>query len=165
MAKNAIIFLSICLVINLVFEELPEIFYVNVTSSLPQGLYVKVPSQELNKGDYIVYDPPPEVKETIIKNGWGEGKHCFLKQVGAVAGEKYSIDGKTLAFEISGKYVGQVYEKDNVGNELPKLRGKFEVPLGYILPIATNARSFDGRYSGVIPKSRIKAKVTPILTW
>lgn len=62
MAKNAIIFLSICLVVNLVFEELPEIFYVNVTSSLPQGLYVKVPSQELKKGDYIVYDPPPEVK-------------------------------------------------------------------------------------------------------
>ena len=165
MLKKAVIFLAICVAVNIGFAIVPKIFYVNVTSSLPQGLYVRVPRREITKGDYIVYEPTAEVKEIIIKNGWGEGKHDFLKTVGAVSGEKYSIDSQTLAFEINGKYVGQVYEKDNAGNELPKLRGKFEVPQGYILPVATSARSFDGRYSGVIPKSRIKAKVVPILIW
>ena len=162
MARKAAIFLVICFAINMVFEIMPKIIYVNITSSLPQGIYVRVPREEIKKGDYIVYAPSAEVKKIIIKNGWGEGKHDFLKKVGAVAGEKYSIDSQTLA---SGKYVGQVYEKDNAGNELPNLRGKFEVPQGYVLPVATNARSFDGRYSGAIPKSRIKAKVVPIFLW
>ena len=70
-----------------------------------------------------------------------------------------------MIFEISGKYVGQVYETDNAGNELPKLRGEYEVPKGYVLPVATSARSFDGRYSGVIPENRIKAKVVSIFTF
>ena len=105
------------------------------------------------------------LKTLIIENGWGDGKRDFLKKVGATEGEKYSIDAETLKFEIEGKYIGQVYETDNAGNVLPKLRGEFEVPKGYVLPIATSARSFDGRYSGAIPKSQIKARVVPILTW
>lgn len=165
MLKKAVIFLSICVAVNVGFEIVPKIFYVNVTSSLPQGVYMRVPSKEIKTGDYIVYEPSAEVKEIIKSNGWGEGRHDFLKKVGAVSGEKYSIDSETLAFEINGKYFGQVYEKDTAGNELPKLRGKFEVPQGYILPVAISARSFDGRYSGVIPKSRIKAKVVPIFLW
>ena len=71
------------------------------------------------------------------------------------------MDAETLKFEIEGKYIGQVYETDNAGNVLPKLRGKFEVPKDYVLPIASSARSFDGRYSGAIPKSQIKARVVP----
>ena len=81
-----------------------------------------------------------------------------------MAGEKYAIREDTLKFEIEGKYIGEVYETDNKGNELPKLRGEYEVPQGYVLPIATSARSFDGRYSGVIPISQIKAIVVPIWT-
>ncbi|MBR6013537.1 MAG: S26 family signal peptidase [Selenomonadaceae bacterium] len=165
MKKKAIIFLMLCVAMRLGFEGLSEIFYLNVTSSLPQGLYMKVPCKEFSRGDYIIYEPSEEVKEIIIKNGWGDGNHDFLKKVGAVAGDKYSIDAETSRFEIEGQYIGKVFEKDNVGHELPKLRGKFEVPQGYILPIATSERSFDGRYSGVIEKNRIKARVTPIFTF
>ena len=104
-------------------------------------------------------------KKIIKINKWGDGNKDFIKQVGGTAGDKYSVDTDTLAFEINGKYIGQAYEKDNAGNELPKLRGKFEVPKGYVLPIATGARSFDGRYSGVIPENRIKARVVPIFVF
>lgn len=165
MLKNAVIFLVICIAVSMGFEVVPKIFYVNVTSSLPRGLYLRVPKEEIKKGDYIVYEPSEEVKKIIIQNGWGNGKYDFLKKVGAVSGETYEIDEKTLTFEIGGKYIGQVYEKDNAGKEMPKLRGKFEVPQGYVLPIATSERSFDGRYSGAIEQSRIKAKVVPFLTW
>ena len=164
MVKKAAIFLLICAVVRMTFEILPVIFYVNVTSSLPKGLYVRIPSGEFQREDYIVYEPSEEVKAIIVKNGWGDGKHDFLKKVGGIAGDKYSIDADTLIFEIGGKYIGQVYETDNAGNELPKLRGKFEVPNGYVLPVATSARSFDGRYSGVISERQIKARVVPILT-
>ena len=153
MNKKAVIFLGMCLAISLMLEE------------MPQGFYLRIPCQECRRGDYIVYEPSEEVKILIIKNGWGDGKRDLLKKVGATAGERYSMDAETLRFEIEGKYIGQVYETDNAGNVLLKLRGEFEVPKGYVLPIATSARSFDGRYIGAIPKNQIKARVVPILTW
>lgn len=162
MKKKAIIFLMLCVAVRLVFEGLSEIFYLNVTSSLPRGLYMKIPSKEFIRGDYIIYEPTEEVKALIVKNDWGDGNHDFLKKVGAVSGEKFSINADTLIFEIEGEYIGKVFEKDNVGHELPKLRGEFEVPQDCVLPIATSARSFDGRYSGVISNKKIKAKVMPI---
>lgn len=165
MKKKAIIFLILCVAVHLGFEAISEIFYLNVTSSLPRGLYMKISCQEISRGDYIIYEPTEEVKAIIIRNGWGNGKHDFLKKVGAVAGDKFSIDADTLIFDIEGKYIGKVFEKDNVGNELPKLRGKFEVPQDCVLPIATSERSFDGRYSGVIEEKQIKAKVLPIITF
>lgn len=165
MKKKAAIFLALCILAHLAFEKIPEVFYLNVTASLPQGLYMRIPGGDLQRGDYIVYEPSQSVKEIVVKNGWGDGKHDFLKKVGAVAGDKYSIDAKTLVFEVAGKYVGMVYETDNRGNQLPKLRGEFTVPEGYVLPVATSARSFDGRYSGAIDESRIKARVVPILVW
>ena len=165
MNKKVVIFLGLFLVVNLMLEEMPKMIYFNVTTSLPQGFYLRIPCKECRRGDYIVYEPSEEVKTLIIKNGWGDGKRDFLKKVGATEGEKYSIESDTLRFEIEGKYIGQVCDTDNAGNVLPKLRGEFEVPKGYVLPIATSARSFDGRYSGAIPKSQIKARVVPILTW
>lgn len=75
--KKVIIFFASCVAMRLGFEGLSEIFYLNVTSSLPQGLYMRVPSKEFCRGDYIIYEPPEEVKELIIKNGWGNGKHDF----------------------------------------------------------------------------------------
>ena len=164
MKKKAIIFLTLCVAMHLGFEAISEIFYLNVTSSLPRGLYMKIPCQEISRGDYIIYEPSEEVKAIIIRNGWGNGKHDFLKKVGAVAGDKFSINADTLIFEIEGKYIGKVFEKDNVGHELPKLRGNFEVPKDCVLPIATSERSFDGRYSGTISTSQIKARVVPIFT-
>lgn len=163
--KKGAIFLALCVMAHVTFEKIPEVFYLNVTSSLPVGLYMKIPCEELKRGDYIVYEPSQSVKEIVVKNGWGDGRHDFLKKVGAVAGDKYSIDAKTLVFESAGKYVGLVYEEDNRGNQLPKLRGEFVVPEGCVLPVATSSRSFDGRYSGAIETRQIKARVVPILVW
>ena len=165
MKKKAAIFLALCLIINFTLEEMPKMIYFNVTSSLPQGFYLRIPGKECRRGDYIVYEPSEETRALIIKNGWGNGDYDFLKKVGATAGEKYSINARTLTFEIAGKYFGQVYETDNKGNELPKMRGEFKVPKGHVLPVATSARSFDGRYSGTISQNCIKTRVVPILTW
>ena len=165
MNKKAVVFLGMCLAVGLMLGEMPKMIYFNVTTSLPQGFYLRIPCKECRRGDYIVYEPSEEVKTMIIENGWGDGERNFLKKIGATEGEKYFIDAETLKFEIEGKYIGQVYESDNAGNILPKLRGEYEVPKDYVLPIATSARSFDGRYSGAIPKSQIKARVVPILTW
>ena len=165
MKKKVIILLLMCAIAKIGFEEIPEILYLNVSQSLPVGLYLKIPGEKCRRGDYIIYEPSEEVRAIIINNGWGDGKHTFLKKVGAIAGDTYSIDEETLIFEAAGKYIGQVYETDTIGNELPRLRGKFKVREGNVLPVAMNARSFDGRYSGEIPLESIKTRVVPIFIW
>ena len=139
--------------------------YINVTESLPCGLYVRVPKSEIRRGDYIVYEPSEEVKKIIVANGWGDGKQKFLKQVSAVSGDEYEVDEKHRIFLINGKYAGQVFQKDNAGHDLPQLKGKCKVGKEEILPTGTNLRSFDGRYTGTIKISEVEAKVVPIILW
>ena len=98
--KKAVVFLGMCLAVGLMLGEMPKMIYFNVTTSLPQGFYLRIPCQECRRGDYIVYEPSEEVKTLIIKNGWGDGKRDFLKKVGATAGERYSVDAETLRCEI-----------------------------------------------------------------
>ena len=162
MRKNILMFCLCLLFTTGIFQVLSDVFFLNITDSLPLGLYLRVPATEFQRGDYIVYEPSEEVRQIVASYGWGDGEHTFLKQIGAVAGEHYAIDEETKKFQIEGELRGQVFETDAKGHPLPKLRGEFIVPDGHVLPIATNPRSFDGRYTGTIPIACIKAKVIPL---
>lgn len=155
-------FFLCCLLSLGFFQGLSYLFFLNITDSLPMGLYLRIPAAVLEHGDYIVYEPEESVKQMVRDYGWGDGEHVFLKCVGAVAGESYAIHEDTHEFTIEGQHAGPVFDADTTGHPLPQLRGKFIVPEGHVLPVATNPRSFDGRYTGSIPVSCIKAKVVPL---
>ena len=163
MRKRVLIFGICCLLSAGLFQVISSIFFLNITDSLPIGLYLRVPATNLSKGDYIIYEPTEEVRKIVVDYGWGDGKHLFLKKIGAVAGEHYTIREDNGEFLIEGQHYGQVFLTDTKGQPLPKLRGEFIVPTGHVLPVATNPRSFDGRYTGSIPIECIKAKVIPFL--
>ena len=163
-SRKIIIMFGFCLFVAMLFDFLPTVFYLNTTDSLPVGLYMKIPGKDYRRGDYIVYEPNEKTKALMRQYGWDDGTHTFLKMVGGIAGDTYVIDETTLAFTVNDKYVGQVYITDTARHHLPQLRGKFRVEEGCVLPIATNPRSFDGRYTGTISLKQIKAKVIPILT-
>ena len=88
----------------------------------------------------------------------------FLKRVGAIAGDVYSI-GDQGSFCINGVYIGDVRKLDSSDRPLPQLtQGDYVVPDGAFLPIADTTRSFDGRYTGTVSLARIRAVVIPVLT-
>lgn len=154
---------GLCLMVAAVFfQSLSYFFFLNITDSLPLGLYLRVPGSEFQRGDYIVYEPSEEVRQIVADYGWGDGNHVFLKQIGAVAGEHYAVHEETHEFTIEGVCRGRVFDTDAQGHPLPRLRGEFIVPEGHVLPVATNPRSFDGRYTGTIPIDSIQAKVVPL---
>ena len=64
----------------------------------------------------------------------------------------------------NGRYIGQAYPQDQEGRPMPEIRGSFLVPEEEFLPIGTNPRSFDGRYTGTVPLKNIKARVIPLIT-
>jgi len=156
---------GLCVVSYLMFQAINASVYLNLTESLPVGLYVRVPKIELSRGDYIVYEPSEEIKNLIRENGWGDGEQKFLKQVSGVRGDEYEVDEKHRIFLINGKFAGQVFRTDSAGHKLPQLVGKFKVGEDEILPCGTNLRSFDGRYTGTIKISEVEAKVVPLILW
>ena len=125
-----------------------RVFYYNHTDSLPRGLYLRMPLRELQDGDYVVFEPTEAITSVAYERGWLSPGVRFLKQVGAVAGESYEIEPETLQFK----------------GPMPEIRGRFLVPEGEFLPIGTNPRSFDGRYTGTVPLKNITARVIPLLT-
>ena len=163
--KSTMKFLGLCVVSYLIFQAFNAMVYLNLTESLPVGVYVRVPKFEIECGDYVVYEPSEEIKNLIRENGWGDGEQKFLKLVGGVQGDEYEVEEKHRIFLVNGKFAGQVFRTDTAGNKLPQLQGKFKVGEGEILPLGTNLRSFDGRYTGTIKTSEIEAKVVPLILW
>lgn len=141
------------------------VFYFNATSSLPRGFYLRLPGEQTYKdGDYVVYEPTPSVKAIALQRQWLNDDEFLLKKIGAMPHETYSINEDNLQFYANGTYVGQVYLTDRTNLPMPVIRGEHEVPENEFLPIADHPRSFDGRYTGPVPFTNIKAKVIPLFT-
>lgn len=145
--------------------ELPrqDILFYNETASLPREFYLRIPAEKIAQGDIVVYDPPADVLDYALWRGYTQHADArFLKRVGAVAGDVYGIDVQGR-FCINGAYIGHIRETDSLGRPLPQLdQGEHVVPDGAFLPLADTTRSFDGRYTGTVPLTHIRAVVIPI---
>lgn len=136
----------------------------NDSGSVPRGIYLRLPLGTLSDGDYVVFEPKELALRFSVARGWSKPGQLFLKQIGALSGESYSINPDTLQFYANGRYIGQTALRDSENRPLPVLRGTYLVPDGEFLPIGENPRSFDGRYTGTVPVSHIRAKAIPLLT-
>ena len=144
--------------------QFPQFIFVNFSRSAPRGLYLRSPQGEIHVGDGVVYLPTEKAADVMRGCGWlseGESPRPFLKFVGALSGDWYSVSSKS--FFVNGDYIGEAVSEDSEGHPLPLMLGTHVVPEGEFLPITRSPRSFDGRYTGTVPLGRIVAKVIPIL--
>lgn len=149
-----------------IYEAAPKIFIWNDTYSVPKGLYLIVPMGEIERGDYVLFEGTESIRNLAIKREWIKEHTLFLKKVGALYGDTFTVDPKTNMFYVNNLYIGMVSEKDSQGRELPRrIHGREIVKPDYFLPVGDSPRSFDGRYFGAQPISTIKHKVIPIFTF
>lgn len=140
------------------YVSLPKILYFNRTPSLPVGIYCEIPWSPVEKGDLVLVEVPQEIRALVEEREWMKGNELLLKKVGALEGDRFMINEQRI--EVNGNYIGPIYDVDSQKRPMPVLRGEFQVPEGYFLPIATNVpNSFDGRYFGSVPLTSIKTKV------
>ena len=91
------------------FPEQNIVFF-NQTASVPVGFYVRVPDRPLARGDYVVYEMTEVTRRYAVARGYvTKPTEPFLKRVGAIAGDSYSIDAETRRFFIDGTYIGDVF--------------------------------------------------------
>lgn len=163
--KRAFAFLIVLAYATTLFFS-PSIIYFNTTPSIPIGLYLRIPATTVRKGDIVSYIPPQEVVNEIIRlNGEEPKQTYFLKYVGALEGDSYTIDQNTKSFIVNGEYIGSVRDKNGKDLPMPNLNGTHIVAKDEFLPIAPNPASFDGRYTGTVPIHLIISRAIPLLTF
>lgn len=156
------IFLAILTILEMYkLVSMPK-FYLNVSSSMPKGIYKVIPCKEFKKGDFVIFDVPKIAQPYIYGRKWLPNNWPLIKTVGALPNDQVVITEKSIF--INNQYIGKIFEKDHQGKPLPILRGSFKIPDNNWLPIATYIQnSFDGRYFGPIPFNLIRGKAIPIL--
>ncbi|MCF0171887.1 MAG: S26 family signal peptidase [Fusobacterium varium] len=136
-----------------------KFFIINVTPSLPRGIYLLLPAKDIKKGDLVIFDIPKEIKDCGYIPSYTK---VLLKQVGALETDKVEVKDSILY--ISKQEYGKIYKQDNLGRNLPVVSANNLQPKrDYFLPLAPHINSFDGRYYGTIKLDKIKNKAKLIL--
>jgi conjugative transfer signal peptidase TraF len=143
-------------------------FWINVTESLPIGIY-RVVHAPITRGAYVLACPPAWAGKLARERGYlwrgpcPGGGACLGKRIAALAGNSVEVTDRGLT--VNGVLVSNSVPlvRDTRGRLLPVLRGRWVVPLGAAwLWAGSSARSFDSRYFGPVPLSNVKAVVEPV---
>ena len=141
-------------------SKLPKSYYLNISPSVPLGIYRLTSPVNLTVGDLVVFDPPEGAHSYIYGRRWLPEGWPLIKYIGALQGGTYSLKDDSLF--VNNRYIGPVYDQDDEGSTLPKITGTHTVEPGMFLPVSPYSRSFDGRYFGTIPVNSIKGKASPL---
>lgn len=156
---NVILIIFMIILCGKIFFE--KYFTINLSSSIPAGIYLKLPLNEIKKGDVVIFDMPEDIDKLVHERGYIIEKcHSFIKIVGGLEGDE--IENKDNFLYINNKKVGKISLTDTSGRRLPQIE-KFKVSKNKFFPIGTHIDSFDGRYYGEINKELIKNKAKLIL--
>ncbi len=157
-------FLVFFLVLQLAGSRPPQ-YYLNLSKSMPLGVYKLIPFDgDLKTGESVILEVPEPARPYIYGRGWLPQGWLLIKTVGALPGDKVTITDD--AIKIKDVYIGPVFDTDTEVRPLPRLRGSINIPEKHFLPIATYIRnSFDGRYFGPVPFDLIRGKAVPVITF
>lgn len=136
----------------------------NLTSSVPRGLYVLTPSTTLTRGMLVVFPPPVAVASLLVTRGYLAPQTPLLKPVAALPGETVCVQDDGVF--IQGVFVAPVSPVDHLGRPLPRWRGCVTLGAGEVFLLSTwHPRSFDGRYFGPVAVASLLGRATPVWTW
>jgi len=141
---------------------------INVSPSLPVGLYVTTATGEL-----VEFCPAEPFARLALVRGYRNGGSCpdggapLLKPVVASAGDQVDFSAVGLTIDHIQIPNTAPMAVDTKGRTLNHWAfGRYTVPAGAVWVASSyNARSFDSRYFGPVPVAAIRSRVRPILTF
>ena len=148
---------------------------VNESPSLPVGVWrVSPPGRDLRTGDVVAFCPPdtPSFREARARSYLGKGLceggyEPLLKPVAAIAGDRITQTDEGIS--INGRLIAnsKSLDRDGSGRTLPSpVANNLVVAGGEVWVISSyNSLSFDSRYFGPIPTSRIEGLAHPLFVF
>lgn len=146
-------------------------FIVNISKSLPLGIYKTYPITEVIKeGDIVVFIPNEKNKNFMIERGY-LGKDnlvkTLMKKVVGVEGDIFTVEktpaGLTL-YKNQNIILGNVATKDSKYRELEHISYLKLEKDEYFL-VGESFNSYDSRYFGSVKKDEILYKASAIFTF
>lgn len=163
-----IVFGLVSLLIALISNKVPYGLTVNISESLPRGLYLTQPfrGEELQRGQIACfsYKAPDWAKpRKYIPEGMD-----VCKPIGALNGDSVVTTDAAVIVKNKAGYLKEypLLKTDSRGRAMPKANLQSDsIPPGvYVLLSDHNPRSFDARYLGLKSVSEITRTLKPIWT-
>lgn len=130
-------------------------YVINVTPSLPRGIYKLEKPKNLKIGDIVLFDIEKDIKKIMADRGYIPNQNIkLLKTIGAF--EYSNIEVKNNILYIDNQNYGKILEYDLEGRKLNKIDIKVEK--GYFLALTKKNLSYDSRYFGQVRLEKIQKK-------
>jgi conjugative transfer signal peptidase TraF len=133
---------------------------VNLTPSLPRGVYWLSKVTALAHGDLVAFPIPEGVRDLVHERRYLPDRAFLIKPIIATAGDRVCADAGVLT--VNGVPLGAVLTEDPAGRPLPHPRGCGELGAGQIYVASAHPRSFDSRVFGAIREGDVRGRVTPL---
>lgn len=121
----------------------------NVTTSMPAGLYWLRPGARLERGTVVVFACPPAMRALVAARHYLPATFKLLKRVAAVAGDRVCLDGDR--YVVGDQLLSSIATHDHLGRPLRPFLFCGLVPDGYVFVAAHGDSSLDSRYFGPVP--------------
>lgn len=141
--------------------HLPPLALVNVSPSIPRGLYVRALDQRPRPGTVVAVKPPPVARRYLDALGM-PATAPLLKRVAAVGGDAVCRRGAALHWSNRAAWA---MARDRRGVVLPAWSGCRRLAPDEVLVMGDTATSFDSRYFGPIRRSGLEGVYLEALSW
>ena len=161
------IWVFIFIVLGTVFIFRINNYILNISQSLPIGIYQKIDSYDYKIDDYVIVKVPEEYKEFIYSRGYmGTDElsaKTMLKKIKGINGDSFEVIEGSL-IKNNTEIIAKVLSKDSKGRNLPKI-SKITLKNGEYCLLGEHPYSLDSRYLGKFEEKDILYKVRPIITF
>jgi len=128
-----------------------------VTDSIPKGLYLIRPAASFARGEIVLLDPPAEVAKLMIGRGWIRAGMKMLKPIAATGPDEVCLRDRQVF--INGRAVAPVFAADRSDRPLPRIDLCRRLAEGEVFLLSTRTPySFDSRYFGPVPVAALAGK-------
>lgn len=170
LAKVAAVCTCSVAALSLMFYEFKKNFTINVTASMPLGIY-RLTEESVQVNDDVILCPPEREGRVGVERGYllkGEcpcGSAPVLKRIVAVPGDQVAIN--TIGIFVNGELLKNTMplRTDSLNRRMPTQNLSKQLEANECLVVSHNdARGFDSRYFGIVGFQQLK-KVKPVWIW
>lgn len=128
--------------------------YINLTSSLPRGVYQLLPGEKITRGDVVLVVDLDEIglDRTLCPY------RGLLKQAAAFGGDTIDSDGKYILVNGRRLPYSDLFIRDKYGKDLPQQKYPYIIPDGSVYLTSQHKYGYDSRYYGPISIEHIAGK-------
>jgi conjugative transfer signal peptidase TraF len=146
-----------------VFVEPPKTLIWNASASVPIGLYLIQPADDLDVTDLVAIAAPPLIAEFLSDRGYLPLGMPMMKRILALPGDIVCRHG--LDIVAYGSTIGHARERDTVGRKMPVWQGCRRIGDDELFLMNFDVQdSMDGRYLGPFPRASVIGRALPVWT-